>query len=155
MQAKNTNIRNLSKIALLALVAFAGSSCSSTQTIPTPKDTKIYGFPERTAFLTKPDRPYKVLGSVKAREEFLTLNMDGEELVACKNFFNKAVRQMVRDAKKAGGDAVVDVKSNVLHFDGTWASFPRAECADDGQEGQVLTSGVVIQWIEKDPAKRQ
>ena len=68
----------------------------------------------------------------------------------CRNYFNKAVQDLVKFAHDAGGDAVIDVKSVVLLLDGKTEMYPRPECSDEGAEGQALVRGIAIRW--KKPA---
>lgn len=109
---------------------------------------KHFSFPE-SAFIDEPKRPYEVLGPVRSKVNYPTLQADQESSTLCRNYYNKAVGKLVEYAKKAGGDAVIDVKSVVVMMDGKAKSYPKAECFDDGSEGQVLTRGIAIRWLDK------
>ena len=92
-------------------------------------------------------RKYEVLGTVRSKAEFPTLDPANEEDALCANYFNKAVKDLVRRAKDKGADAVIKVSSVVFYENGRMESFPRPECSDDGEEGQVLVQGNAIKWL--------
>jgi hypothetical protein len=117
-------------------------SCS---TLPAPK-FKRYSFPHDEAFSGDTERPYKILGQVRAKIDFPSLDADHDEIDLCRNYFNKAVHDLVTTAKKKGGDAVIEVKSVVFLENGKQETYTTPECSDDGLEGQILTQGIVIQW---------
>lgn len=104
-----------------------------------------YRFP-RNAYFGNVQFPYEVLGEVKSKVDYVTLDPDHEERDLCKNYFNQAVQKLTEYAKSQGGDAVIDVKSIVFYFDGKSGAFSRAECTDSGAEGQVLVRGIAIKW---------
>ncbi|RYZ65360.1 MAG: hypothetical protein EOP09_14375, partial [Proteobacteria bacterium] len=108
-------------------------------------------FPKTKAFVdTEPTEPYKVLGVVRARANFNTADPNRDERMLCENYYNKAVKELVRRAKnEAGGDAVMRVRSVVFYMDGKTDLFPRPECSDDGAEGQVLVQGEAIRYTPK------
>ena len=141
------NKRILGFIPLLFLIIFIGCS-----TLPSQKH-KNYAFPTKVAFFGDVKRPYLVLGLVRSKAEFQSLDPVREENDLCKNYFNKAVRDLVKFAKDKGGDAVVDVKSVVFLEDGRQETYPTPECSDDGMEGQVLTQGIAVKWKEAKPVK--
>jgi hypothetical protein len=143
MGAVSRHFRSLLLVSLLALFG----ACS---TLPTPKLTR-FAFP-KGAFVQPPKRAYKVLGTVRSKAEYNTLNMDFDETLLCKNFFNKAVADLVRIAKKEGADAVVDVRSVTFLMDGHSELHSGPECSDDGEGGQVLVVGQAVKWAEE-PAK--
>lgn len=124
----------------LALLA-AASGCA---TIPEPKFHQ-YTFP-KNAYVGDVQRPYTILGPVRSKVDYQTLDPNHEEKDLCHNYYNKAVRDLVKYAKKQGADAVVDVKSVVFLVDGRTESYPTPECSDDGGDGQVLTQGVAVKW---------
>jgi hypothetical protein len=121
------------------------SACSS---FPTPK-FKAYSFPNDVAFIGNVDRPYQQMGNVRTKVNYQSLDPAREEAELCQNYFNKAVRDMVKMAKAKGADAVIQVKSVVFYEGGQHESYPRPECSDDGMEGQVLTEGIAIKWKNK------
>ena len=124
------------------LCLFTTSGCS---TLP-PSKYKHYAFPKNEAFYGNTQRPYRTLGSVRSKVDYDSLDDNHEEKDLCTNYFNKSVRDLVSMAKKKGGDAVIDVKSVVYLEDGKQESYPRAECSDDGMEGQSLTQGIAVKW---------
>ena len=130
----------LIRFALLMTLSVLGCS-----TLPTPKHDR-FKFPETKAFLGKPERSYTIVGQVKSKVNFQTLDMTREEGELCRNYYNKSVKQLVKDAISHGGDAVIQVRSIVFLEDGRREEYPTPECADDGMEGQVLTQGVAIKW---------
>ena len=130
------------RIFLSGLVASAAmSGCAS---LPDPK-FKRYEFP-KNAFVGEVQRPYSILGPVRSKVDYQTLDPGREESDLCRNYYNKAVRDLVKYAKKQGADAVVDVKSIVFLVDGRTESYATPECSDDGGEGQVLAQGVAVKW---------
>lgn len=129
-------------VAILVLISI---SCS---TLPTEKHEK-YLFPKDEAFVGGVERPYKVLGRVRAKMDYQSFDIAQEDLNLCKNYYNKAVKDLVKMAQKKGGDAVVDVKSVVFLENGRQEVYTTPECADDGMEGQVLTQGIAIKWISE------
>ncbi|MGK5088921.1 hypothetical protein WDW86_15285 [Bdellovibrionota bacterium FG-2] len=135
------------KVGVWILAFPLGFACT---TLPTPSHTK-HVFPNN-AHIGDVKRPYEVLGLVKTRVEFQTLDPTREEKDLCNNYFNKAAEDLVKRAREKGGDAVLDVKSVVYLVDGRQEFYPTAECSDDGQEGQVLAQGVVVKWKPEPPA---
>jgi hypothetical protein len=123
-----------------ALSASAG--CASMPKV----EHKKYVYPDHYAFVGDVKRPYTVLGPVRSRVEFPTLDPDHEEKSLCRNYYNEAVRKLVQYARKAGGDVVIDVRSVVFLEDGRSETYPTAECSDDGEGGQVLATGIAIKW---------
>lgn len=105
-----------------------------------------YSFPQGEAQFGNSERPYEVLGLVRSKAEFATLDPDVEERVLCQNYFNKAVRDLVKIAKKRGADAVLDLRSVTFFPDGRVETYEAAECSDEGDEGQVLVQGVAVKW---------
>jgi hypothetical protein len=126
----------------LAVVLVTVAGCA---TLPTPKH-KDYSFPEEKAFFGNVKRPYETLGLVRSKVNFQTLDPNREETELCRNYFNKAVRDLVEFSKKKGGDAVIDVKSVVFLEDGRHELYSTPECSDDGMEGQILAQGIAVKW---------
>jgi hypothetical protein len=120
-------------------LALAG--CSS---FPEPKLTH-YKFP-KNAFVGNVSRPYTVLGPVRSKADYASLDAQHEEKELCRTYYNKAVKDLVKFAKKQGADAVVDVQSVVFLEDGRHETYKTPECSDDGGEGQVLTQGIAVKW---------
>jgi hypothetical protein len=124
----------------LAMLSFA---CAS---MPEPKMDKAT-FPKGQAYMGDvKGRPYEKLGLVRARKDFETLDPVHDEKELCQNYFNKTVRDLVKEAKKQGGDAVIEVRSIVFYEDGSSKLYTTPECSDEGQEGQILTQGIAIKW---------
>ncbi len=128
-----------------AIAVIGGFSCA---TLPEPKYKK-YAFPEGEAFVDrKPARKYKVLGPVRVRVNYSSLNPDHEEQDLCRNYYNKGAKDLVKRAHRdLKGDAVIDVRSVVYFMDGKSKRYPTPECADDGNEGQVLMEGQAIRYL--------
>jgi hypothetical protein len=108
----------------------------------------------KSAFKGNVSRTYEKLGLVRSKVNFLTLDPGREESELCRNYFNKAVKDLVKTAKNKGGDAVIDVKSVVFFEDGHMELYSTPECSDDGMEGQVLTQGIAVKWKDDAPAPK-
>jgi hypothetical protein len=111
-----------------------------------PKHSK-YAFPKEDASFGEPARPHAVLGTVRTKVEYnsaMTPDSDDDQL--CKNYFNKAVLDLVSRSKDQGGDAVKNVRSVVFLLDGRQEFHKSAECADEGGIGQVLAEATAIRW---------
>jgi hypothetical protein len=146
---------SFSKRAFIGVAAvslgLALGSCSST--VPTP-NKKIYDFPgDGQAFINAPKRPYKVLGEVKTKATYSTLDFEHGDDQLCRNYYNKAVKDLVDRAKNVGADAIVNIRSIVFYEDGTHQIFKTPECADDGEEGEILVAATAIKWFPP-PAQR-
>jgi hypothetical protein len=138
------------RIAFTLACAGALGACSS---LPSPKISK-HKFPEKDAYVGEVKRAYKTLGVVRAKVDFPTLdptNPDLDESKLCKNYYNKAVTDLLNAAHDKGADAVVDVKSVVFYEDGRHETYPTPECSDEGDEGQILAQGIAVKWTEPDP----
>ena len=118
--------------------------CSCT-TLPEVKH-KSYSFPHEKAYIGDVKKPYSAMGLVRTRVNYQTLDPSREEEDLCKNYYNKAVEDLVHLAKDKGADAVIDVKSVVFLGDGRAELYKTPECADDGMEGQVLAQGIAVKW---------
>ena len=102
----------------------------------------------KNAHVSKVDRPYEVLGEVRGRIDYVTIASQKRPELLCKNYYNGAVRQMVKSAKAKGADAVVEVRSVVFLMNKRFELYSKPECYDDGAEGQVLTRGLAVRWVE-------
>lgn len=131
----------------LCVIAWTMLGCA---TLPKVRH-KQHAFPKE-AFIGKPDRPHQLVGQVRTRVSYPTLDMDSDEDKLCANYFNKAVVDLVRRARDNGAQAVIEVHSVVFLADGRSERFPRAECTDEGDEGEVLAEGLAVKWVE-DPLK--
>mgnify|MGYP007063368841 CR=1 FL=1 len=127
-------------------------SLVSCATLPEPEH-EVHKFP-KNAYIKIPDKEFEKLGLVRAKVNFPTLHWDAPLQRLCQNYFNKATKQLISLAKKNGGDAVVDVKSVVFFMDGTSQTYSKAECADDGLEGQNLARGVAVRWKRPENLKK-
>ncbi len=129
--------------ALLGLFIVVG--CSS---LPEPK-FKSYAFPAGTVFVEdKPTRRFKVLGPVRVRVNFSSMNAEREESELCRNFYNKGAGDLLKRARRERkADAVINVRSVVYYMDGKSKKFTSPECADDGSEGQILMEGKAIRYL--------
>lgn len=110
-----------------------------------------HSFPEQSVFIEEPSgkfqgRAYEVLGWVRSKAHFPTLEQDPNSPWICRNYFNKAAAELLREAKKAKGDAVIKVRSVVFLLDGKTEEYPTPECSDDGAEGEILLRGIAIRW---------
>lgn len=128
-----------------AIASLLGAGCS---TLPDPKFSK-HEFPRADAFLDVPARKHENVGTVRAKAEFTSLDPTREEDMLCRNYFNKATRDLIRLAREQGADAVKEVRSVVFYADGTHELFAKPECADDGAEGQILVVGMAIRWADE------
>jgi hypothetical protein len=117
--------------------------------LPDPKVTR-YSFPKGKAYVGDVKRPYSKLGQVRTKVNFNTLDWIHEEDQLCRNYYNKAARDLVERAKDQGADAVIDVRSVVFTEFGGAETFTTPECSDDGQEGQILLQGIAVKWTPSD-----
>ncbi len=115
----------------------------------------MHHFPKEGIYADRPkDRPYEVLGRVRTKVNFPSLDGQREDATLCRNYFNKAAKDLLARAKKVGGDAIMEVRSVTFLIDGKSETHKSAECADDGEEGQVLAEGYAIKWKPvEEPAK--
>ncbi len=123
-----------------AAVVAVAIACS---TLPKHKHKK-YIFPKEAHLGIDPGYPFEVMGPVKDKQVWASLDMENEEKDLCKNYFNHAAGELLKYAKKAGGDGVIEVRSVVFLMDGRTETYETPECSDDGEEGQVLVQGVAI-----------
>ncbi len=148
--------RALSGASLLGFSAFFVlygamlGGCSST--VPTPKMHQ-YSFPSGEAFVDAPKRPFKVLGEVKSKATYSSIDFEHGDDVLCRNYYNKAVKDLVKRAKDVGADAIANIRSVVFYEDGTHQIFKTPECTDDGEEGEVLVAATAIKWPPPPPPK--
>ncbi len=106
-----------------------------------------FAFPKENVFVEVPERPFEVLGRVKAEVTFPTLDEHSDEPGICKNYYNKAAQKLLAIAKKqAKADAVVELRSVTLLFDGRIERHKTPECVDEGGEGEVLVEGIAVRW---------
>ncbi len=132
---------------LIALFCSACASAALDEKVKHPK----FSFPEALVFRELPtgelqDRPYEVMGWVRSKAVWPTLDQEAYSEGLCRNYFNKAAKNLLKEAKKVGADAVIQVRSVVFMLDGKVGEFPDPECSDDGAEGEVLVRGVAIKF---------
>jgi hypothetical protein len=137
---KDYNVKGYRAKLISFILIFGG--CNSLPTIHHEK----YSFPKGQAFIGDVKRPYEVLGRVRSKHDFPTLDQDHEESDLCKNYYNKAVADLIKFAHDKGGEAVIDVKSVVFLENGKQELYTAPECSDDGMEGQILTQGIAVKW---------
>jgi len=142
---KNMNIVKVKLFVLTFLIFALGLSCTTLPSV----EHKTYHFPEKAFFDEPKNHKFEKLGLVRAKVNFPTLDPDRGFESLCSNYFNKAIAELVEIAEKKDGDAVMQVRSVVFLMDGRREEYPKAECADDGEEGQVLVKGIAIKWILK------
>ncbi len=123
-------------------------SCVS---VPERTNHSQFPFPEKGVFPELPGgadakRPYETLGWVRAKADWPTLDQDSYSQSLCRNYFNKAVSSLYKEAKKVGADAVIQVRSVVFTLDGKTEEYATPECSDDGATGEVLVRGIAIKF---------
>ncbi len=128
---------------IVGLLAF--SACTSAPDLPT---VKTYSFPKGEAFVGVPKRGrFERLGLVRTKVDFQTLDAVHDEDSLCRNYYNKAVTDLVKRARDNHGQAVIEVQSVVFLEDGRVEKYKTPECSDEGMEGQILTEGTAIRWL--------
>jgi len=142
LNTSNLEPRGLAIVGLLTL-----ASCT---TLPLP-EIRPYAFPRDLAWVEEPNRPYETLGVVKTRVEWpAMLRPDISDEALCRNFYNKAVRDLIKRAREAGGDAVAGIRSVVFLFDGQRETHSTPECSDEGDTGQILLQGTVVKFKKEE-----
>lgn len=138
---------------------FVVSSCAlvfatACTTLPSTRKIEKHAFPKKDAFVGVPERPHDVIGRVRTKVTWPSLlNPEFEDDALCKNFYNKAAADLVKRARDAGGDAVADIKTVVFLADGRQEIHSTPECVDDGEEGEILATGVVVRWKKDEKAR--
>jgi len=136
--------KNLRLFLGLSLGVTAG--CSSLPTVTHKK----YAFPENAYIGVPKDlKAHEKVGLVKARATFETMELDSDPEQRCRNYFNKAVKDLVKLAQDNKADAVVDVRSVTFLMDGKSETYPKAECVDEGDVGEVYVQGIAIRYVFK------
>jgi hypothetical protein len=121
----------------------------SCGTIPLPHHERHLLPDAMKAYFRSPERPFEVLGVVRSKVNFSTLDeklRSPERL--CRNYFNRSVKELLQFASDQKADAVIAVESVVFLFDGSVRTYAQPECSNDGIEGQVLTQGKAIRWLD-------
>ena len=124
--------------------------CASTE--PPKEHHSHFEFPESRVYVEEPTgkmegRPYKILGWVKAKSSFPTLEQTVQNQGLCKNYYNKSAGSLLKEAEKVKADAVIKVRSVVFLIDGKTEEHTTAECSDDGAEGEILLRGIAIKYL--------
>jgi hypothetical protein len=114
-------------------------------------------FPEERVYVEEPvgqfaGRAYSVLGWVRSKANFSTLQNETNDGRLCRNYYNKAARSLLKEAMKVGAEAVIKVRSVVFLLDGKLEYHASPECSDDGSEGEVLLQGIAIKFKPLEPA---
>ncbi len=137
--------------AIVLLIAFSAlvTACATSQ-LPEERHS-VHSFPESRVYVEEPTGraekvPYKTLGWVKSRATFPTMEQEPNNPMLCRNYYNKAAALLLKEAQKAGADAVMKVRSIVILFDGRIEEHVTPECSDDGAEGEILLRGIAIKF---------
>jgi hypothetical protein len=130
------------------LFVFFFSACSTDLPV---EHHSHFSFPKHEAYVELPNgahegQPYETLGWVRAKAEYPTLEQIPNDPALCLNYYNKAVRNLLKEAKKVNGDAVIEIRSVIMFMDGTFEEKKTPECSDDGQEGEILLKGIAIKY---------
>ena len=147
--------RFTSEKALVLFCLLVATGCATS--LPEERH-KTFHFPEKSVYVEEPTgenlgHPYEIMGWVKAREHFPTMEQDPNSQTLCKNYYNKAAHDLLKEAKKAKGEAVIKVRSVVMLLDGKTEEHTTAECSDDGAEGEILMRGIAIKWKPLPPSE--
>ena len=138
------------RIAFAISAALLIGACS---TLPHP-EVKRHVFPREGVFLGEPDRPYDVIGTVRSKATWPTLLLpEMDEQTLCANYYNKAAQDLLVHARKAGGDAVMQVRSVVFLLTGKRKTHTTPECSDDGENGEILLEGVAVRYKKGEPTR--
>jgi hypothetical protein len=143
-------MKNKDRIAGFLLLAATGCASAS---LPEEHHDRFH-FPEHRMYLEEPTGkavgvPYKILGWVRTKTSYTTLEQQINDPSLCKNYYNKAARMLLKEADKIGADAVIKVRSVVFNMDGSTREYVTPECADDGAEGEILLRGIAIKFTPK------
>lgn len=132
----------------LAIVLIWGAlGCGS---LPTDS-VEIFSPVKDGAFVEEPPKsqPFQVLGIVRTKVNYPSALPEYTDEQLCKNYYNKAVKQLVKAArKKYDADAVITIRSVVRYMDGKHDVFKTPECSDDGNEGQIAVQGRAIRFTK-------
>lgn len=143
-------MRTIHALPVVLLIVGVSAGCS---TLPTP-EVKRHVFPKQDVYLGEPDRPYEVMGTVRASAHWPSLLLPGvDEKALCRNSYNKAAADLLRRAREAGADAVIQVRSVVFYLTGKRETYTTPECSDDGESGEILLEGVAIHYKKLDEPK--
>jgi len=135
--------------SLLIVASCVGVMAGCAGKKPRPVSTVPEQVMPASVYFGSPQRKYEVLGSVRASKTYPTLSQeltDEQEARLCKRAFFEAARELLKNARENGGDAVVDVHSVIFLADGRRETYDRPECTDDGDEGEALVQGIAVKW---------
>ncbi|MEN9722064.1 MAG: hypothetical protein RJB38_50 [Pseudomonadota bacterium] len=131
------------------------AACASA---PKPKQSaEVLPLVPAGVYLQEPARAYRVVGTVRAWEEFTTAlddSFDEREFQRrCRKAFHDASVKLLRTAQENGGNAVVKIRSVVFLADGRKELYAQPECADDGDSGEALVEGLAVVFSAPDSAR--
>lgn len=156
--ASNTSLFSRGIRGGLSFAIFFLSSCASIPEVPYTK----YEFPKKGVYVELPPaehvagRKYDILGFVRTKVNYGSMNPDKDESELCQNYYNKAARDLLKRARaEAKGDAVIETRSVVFFMDGLTKEYKTPECSDDGAEGQILLVGKVIRYQKSDTTEKK
>lgn len=135
---------------MLLLALDAG--CASVSNGQKFEKVKRYVFPKSKAFVGNVERPYTIVGTIRTKVTYNSLNPLYDEQTLCVNFYNKGVHDLVMQAKKVGAEAVIKVQTVTYTPDGKFEVHQTPECTDDGEESEVLLEGVAVNWGSAPPS---
>lgn len=143
-------MRPSAALSVILMIVGVSAGCS---TLPTP-EIKKHAFPKQDVYLGEPDRPYDIIGTVRASAHWPSLLMPGaNEQALCRNSYNKAAADLLRRARDAGADAVMQVRSVVFYLTGKRETYTTPECSDDGESGEILLEGVAVRYKKPEEPK--
>lgn len=135
---------------LLFFLFLIFAACSTG--VPSVRHQK-FKFPADRAFVGLPsDREVERIGFVRARSDFNSFDPERPEndvQTVCRNYYNRAVQDLVKFSREKGGDGVVEIKSVVFTMSGKSELHDSPECSEEGTEGQILVQGVAVKWKPK------
>jgi hypothetical protein len=140
IKIRNTPTKSLKTLSSAFIICYF-TACATLPDV----HHKWTSFPKE-AFVEKPSRPYTVIGRVRSKVDYQSLDPNNEEGKLCRNYYNQAVKKLVEYAKAKGADAVIEVRAVVFLMDGRNEKYKQPECADDGGEGQALAEGFAVKW---------
>ena len=151
IEMSSTHTLSRSRNLLSSLLLIFTLICTGCATSLPEERHDVFHFPQKLVYVEEPTgeflgRAYTVLGWVRTRAHFPTMEQDPNSQKLCVNYYNKAAKDLLKEAKKPGADAVIKVRSIVMLLDGKTEEHATAECSDDGAEGEILLRGVAIKW---------
>ncbi len=157
MSIRSVFQKTIAAAVLVAAALFSGCSSAPSGKKGTEAPRPL---PAGVSFDEGGGRPYQKVGTVRAWHEFKTEldeSFDDKEFQRrCRQAFREAAAKVLKIAQEHGGEAVIQLRSVVFLADGRKEFLPRAECADDGDEGEALVEGMAVRWrgpapVEKPP----